>query len=156
MICVGVGQDSHRFLNEKSAKRFVIGGVTLDEIGLDADSDGDVILHAICNAITSITHVPILGDIAIKMCREGFTDSRRYVAEALKTLEQRQIVHIALTVELKKPRLQQHCIAIRQSVADILGIDASQVGLTCTSGNGLTDFGKGLGVQCFCNLTVTT
>lgn len=155
MISVGIGQDSHRFLTKKASKQFVIGGMTFDAIGLDADSDGDVVLHAICNAITSVTHVPILGDIAQKMCLQGVKDSRLYVAEALKTLKNRQIIHVALTVELKTPRLQSHCTAIRQSVADILGINAAQVGLTFTSGDELTDFGRGLGLQCFCVLTVT-
>ena len=155
-MIVGFGQDSHRFLKAKSKKKFIIGGVVFDnECGLDADSDGDVIFHAICNAITSITGVPILGDIAIKMCKEeGTTDSKAFVKAALETLSARKIVHVALSVEAKRPRMQMRCDEIRRAVAKCLGIEFNQVGLTFTSGDGLTDFGKGEGLQCFCILTV--
>src|SRR5262245_19197304 len=105
---VGIGQDSHRFLPEESAKLCVIGGVTFEEMpGLDADSDGDVILHAICNAITSLTGVPILGGLAIELChKDGITDSQVYLQRAMETLGKQKIQHVALTVEGKRPRMQ--------------------------------------------------
>jgi 2-C-methyl-D-erythritol 2,4-cyclodiphosphate synthase len=42
---------------------------------------------------------------------------------------------------------------MRQSIAKVMQLEISQVGLTVTSGNGLTDFGCGDGLQCFCILT---
>ncbi|MCB1117875.1 MAG: 2-C-methyl-D-erythritol 2,4-cyclodiphosphate synthase [Chlamydiia bacterium] len=151
----GLGQDSHRFLNEPSEKNFIIGGVVIDDApGLDADSDGDVVLHAICNAITSLTGVPILGGIAPKMCKQGITNSAEYLKEAVKTLGNSQISHIALSVEAKRPRLEKHIPAIRANVAKLLGLELSQVGMTCTSGDGLTDFGRGDGLQCLCILSL--
>lgn len=148
---VGLGQDSHRFLNESLEKKFIIGGVVIaDAPGLDADSDGDVVLHAICNAITSLTGVPILGGIAQEMCKSGITDSAEYLKEAAKTLRDGHITHVALSVEAKRPRLEKYIPAIRASVAKLLGLEVSQIGMTCTSGDGLTDFGRGEGLQCFC------
>lgn len=152
---VGLGQDSHRFLNESSEKKFTIGGIILDDApGLDADSDGDVVLHAICNAITSLTGVPILGGIALEMCKSGITDSAEYLKEAVKTLGKSHITHVALSVEAKRPRLEKHIPIIRANVAKLLGLELSQVGMTCTSGDGLTDFGRGEGLQCLCILTL--
>jgi hypothetical protein len=56
----GIGQDSHRFLPPDSSKPCIVGGVIFDGVpGLDADSDGDVVYHAICNAMTSLSGVPI-------------------------------------------------------------------------------------------------
>ncbi len=152
---VGIGQDSHRFLPNHSTKLCLIGGVVFEETpGLDADSDGDVVLHAICNAITSLTGVPILGKVAIELChKDGITDSRVYVQKALDTLGPHKIQHVALSIEGKRPRLQPRIDAIRATVATLLHIDFSQVGLTATSGDGLTDFGCGDGLQCFCILT---
>lgn len=152
---VGIGQDSHRFLSSDSAKPCVIGGVIFPDVpGLSADSDGDVILHAICNAITSLTHVPILGGIAIDLChKEGITDSQVYLARALETLGKQQISHVALTLEGKRPRFQARIDAVRAHVAGLLSVSVDQVGLTVTSGDGLTDFGCGDGLQCFCILT---
>jgi 2-C-methyl-D-erythritol 2,4-cyclodiphosphate synthase len=152
---VGIGQDSHRFLAIGTQKKCIIGGVIFDEApGLDADSDGDIVYHSICNAITSLTHVPILGDLAIKLCHEKkITDSQVFLEEALKTLGKQQIVHVALTIEGKQPRLQKKVDQVRQKVADVLKIKLDQVGLTVTSGDGLSDFGRGDGIQCFCILT---
>ncbi|MGL4540759.1 MAG: 2-C-methyl-D-erythritol 2,4-cyclodiphosphate synthase [Candidatus Rhabdochlamydia sp.] len=152
---VGIGQDSHRFLDPNSIKPCVIGGLIFQESpGLDADSDGDVVFHAICNAITSVTGVAILGDIAIKLChKDGVTDSEVYLEQALKTLGKQQTEHVALTIEGKRPRLQKRIDEMRASIARVMQIEISQVGLTVTSGDGLTDFGCGDGLQCFCILT---
>lgn len=152
---VGIGQDSHRFLKESGEKKCVIGGLVFEEVpGMEADSDGDIIFHAICNAVTSLTHVPILGDVAIDLCRnKGITDSQVYLERALKTLGAQTIEHVALTIEGKRPRLQKKSIEIRQNVAKVLGLLVDQVGITFTSGDGLTSFGQGEGLMCFCVLT---
>lgn len=152
----GIGQDSHRFLDDKTSKKCVIGGLIFDDApGLSADSDGDVVLHAICNAITTITHVPILGKIAIDLChKEGITDSAVYLERALETLDSKKIIHVALTIEAKRPRIQKHVDTMRNHVAGLLKINKEQVGITATSGDGLSDFGRGDGLQCFCVLTI--
>ena len=155
MYKTGLGQDSHRFLENDSKKPCVIGGITFpDAPGLDADSDGDVIFHSICNAITSVTHVSILGEIAPKLCKEqGITDSQVYLDEALKTLGKWKIAHIALSIEGKRPRFQKRAKEIRASVAKAIGISIDDVGITFTSGDELTSFGCGEGLQCFCIAT---
>lgn len=153
--CVGIGQDSHRFLSQDATKLCIIGGVIFeDSPGLAADSDGDVVFHAICNAITSLSGVPILGKVAIDLChKEGITDSGVYLARALETLSPKRIEHVALSIEGKRPRLQPRLQEMRQSVASSLHIELAQVGITATSGDGLTDFGCGEGLQCLCILT---
>jgi 2-C-methyl-D-erythritol 2,4-cyclodiphosphate synthase len=61
----GLGQDSHRFLPEESSKPCLLAGLVFEDApGMASDSDGDVIFHAICNAISSVTGVQILGGIA--------------------------------------------------------------------------------------------
>ncbi len=154
-IRTGIGQDSHRFLPEDSTKPCVIGGLIFEGVpGLSADSDGDVVLHAICNALTSVTHIPILGGIAIELChKHGITDSSVYLEKALDTLGKQHIEHIALTIEGKRPRLQARNLEMRLKVANLVRLDVDQVGITATSGDGLTDFGCGEGLQCFCILT---
>jgi 2-C-methyl-D-erythritol 2,4-cyclodiphosphate synthase len=152
---VGVGQDSHRFLDNLGGKPCVIAGLVFEGVpGLSADSDGDVVFHAICNAITSITHVPILGEIAIELCKQGVKDSGVYLEKALETLGQYTIAHVAITIEGARPKLQYYCDKMRENTAKCLGVDVSQVGMTFTSGDGLSDFGKGLGLMCFCLITV--
>ncbi len=154
-IRVGIGQDSHRFLPADSAKPCIIAGLIFNDCpGLSADSDGDVVFHAICNAITSITGVPILGGMAIDLChKDGITDSQVYLERAFATLKNIRIEHLALTIEAKRPRMQARIEEMRERVASVLSLSVSQVGITATSGDGLTDFGCGDGLQCFCVLT---
>ncbi len=154
-IRTGIGQDSHRFLPADSAKPCVVAGLIFEDTpGLSADSDGDVVYHAICNAISSVTGVPILGGIAIDLChKDGITDSQVFLEKALETLKKQKIEHVALTIEGKRPRFQARNLEMRLKIAHVLGIDVCQVGLTVTSGDGLTDFGCGDGLQCFCVMT---
>ncbi|HSX10713.1 MAG TPA: 2-C-methyl-D-erythritol 2,4-cyclodiphosphate synthase [Chlamydiales bacterium] len=151
----GIGQDSHRFLPADSTKPCTIGGVIFEDVpGLDADSDGDIVYHAMCNAITSLSGVPILGDIARDLCRkDGITDSQVYLEEALKTLGAQKIVHVALSIEGKRPYFDEKIVQMRKKIASVLKIKPAAVGITATSGDGLTDFGCGDGLQCLCVMT---
>lgn len=156
VFLTGLGQDSHRFLLEKGSKPCIVAGILFEkEPGLDADSDGDVVFHAITNAITAITHVPILGHIAIDLCKEGITDSAIYLEKALETLKEYTINHIALSIEGKRPKFQNRSIKMRESVAKQLHLRIDQVGMTFTSGDGLTSFGKGEGLSCFALISVS-
>jgi 2-C-methyl-D-erythritol 2,4-cyclodiphosphate synthase len=154
VVKVSIGQDSHRFDFGNSEKSLVLGGVEFDGIPLLGNSDADVILHAITNAVSSITGVNILGEVADKICLEdGITDSRVYLFEALKYFNG-TISHISLSIECSQPKISPKIALMKKSIAGLLSINESAVGITATSGEGLTDFGKGLGVQCFCILTV--
>lgn len=154
-IRTGIGQDSHRFLPSDSSKPCVIAGVIFDDApGFNANSDGDVVLHAICNAITSLTGVLILGALADDLClKDGITDSEVYLLEAMKTMGNQKISHIAITLEGKKPKFKEKLIEMRKNIARIMKLDITEVGITATSGEGLTDFGCGDGVQCFAIVT---
>lgn len=153
----GIGQDSHRFLPPDTSKPCVIGGLIFEDVpGFKANSDGDVVLHAICNAISSVSHVLVLGGVADELClKDGITDSEVYVKEAVKTLGSWKIENVALSIEAKKPKMKERFTELRENVARILEIDVTKVGVTATSGEGLTDFGCGDGVQCFCTIAVT-
>ena len=155
LIRTGLGQDSHRFLDSESTKSCILGGVVFENTpGLSANSDGDVIFHAICNAISSLTGTLILGDVADKLCLEqGITDSQVYLEEAIKYLGKQKISHIAISLECKRPKIKDKIPEIRKNIAVITNLDTSQIGLTATTGESLTSFGLGEGIQCFCIIT---
>lgn len=152
----GIGKDSHRFLAPDASKPCVIGGVIFDDLpGFHANSDGDVVFHAICNALTSVTGIPILGGIADELCvNNGITDSSVYLQEGLKTLEAVKITHVAIAIEGKRPKLQNRVLEMREKVASVMGLQVDQVGITATSGEGLTSVGQGDGVSCTVILSV--
>lgn len=150
---VGIGQDSHRFDFEEKNKKLILGGIIFEGPALKGNSDSDVVLHAITNAISGVTCKNILGKIADEMCQDGIIDSREYVKEALKYLNEK-IVHISITIEGKIPKISPKVEKMRESIANLLGINNKQVGITATTGESLTEFGKGNGISVFAILTV--
>ncbi|WP_213358024.1 2-C-methyl-D-erythritol 2,4-cyclodiphosphate synthase [Chlamydiifrater phoenicopteri] len=157
IVKTGIGQDSHRFLPEGSSKPCILGGVIFENVpGFHANSDGDVIFHALCNALTSITQNIILGKVADDLLNSrGITDSGVYLKEAVKGLKSnQQISHVAITLEGSRPRFLPKIELIRESVSSFLGVSLESIGITATSGEGLSDYGCGDGVQCFCIITV--
>lgn len=161
-----IGQDSHRFEEagaavdvrdgEREARTLTLGGVRFPgEAPLRGASDADVALHALCNAISGATGCNILGAVADRMLlEEGITDSAAYVKAAMEHLAGDKIVHVSFSIECARPIISPRIAEMRESVAKILGIGARDVCVTATSGEGLTDFGRGLGVQVFCVVTV--
>lgn len=147
-----IGQDSHRF-EESPGKPLILGGVVFPgEPGLLANSDGDVVLHAITNAVSGITGQNILGKIADEMCQSGITDSAEYLRKALEFLHGR-VSHVSLSMECLRPKISPMIPEMREHIAGLLGVAPSAIGITATTGEGLTDCGKGLGISVLCILT---
>ena len=156
MIKVGIGQDSHKFDRQKSTKPLILGGVIFEhETSLLGNSDSDVVLHAITNAISGISGTNILGEISDTMCRQGITDSKYYVLEALKTLGDFEVCHLSISIECKKPIVTPRIVDMKRSIASLVGIDEKDIGITATSGEGLTAFGRGEGIQVFSIVTAS-
>jgi 2-C-methyl-D-erythritol 2,4-cyclodiphosphate synthase len=153
---VGIGQDSHRFDFSNKEKKLILGGVVFDDCPpLDGNSDADVILHSITNAISGVTCVNILGKISDDMClNKGIKDSREYLKEALKYLNESRIVHVSISIECQIPKITPKIPEIRSSISKLLEIPENCVGITATSGEGLTQFGQGRGIQVFSCITV--
>ncbi|MCQ2482515.1 MAG: 2-C-methyl-D-erythritol 2,4-cyclodiphosphate synthase [Clostridia bacterium] len=147
-----IGQDSHRFTESVTNDAgIVLGGITIpSQRNIEANSDGDVLLHAVTNAISGATGVNILGKRADELCiKEGIKDSKVYLNEALKYLNKTRLIHISISVECLYPKLSPYIEDIKTNIAELLDISVSQVGLTATTGEGLTEFGKGNGIQVF-------
>ncbi len=155
---VAIGQDSHRFVADgqaDAARPLMLAGVVIPGApALAGNSDADVILHAVTNAVSGITGVNILGAVADRMClEEGIQDSAVFLQEALRHLNGFLPTHLSITVEAARPHLAPHIQRMKARLAALLSLDVEQIGLTATSGEGLTAYGRGLGIQVFCVLT---
>jgi len=153
---MGFGQDSHKFAPKN--KKLILGGYTIpNEIGLEANSDGDVILHALFNAISSAIGEKSLGYYADEMHKKGTADSKEYLKVILNKLNQKnlKINNVSISVEALKPRLDRYTDRITDSLSKMLNIKKEKIGITCTSGEGLSPFGQGKGMQCFAVVSVT-
>lgn len=158
---VAMGEDSHRF-TEDPQKALVLAGVEIpDTPGFLANSDGDLIFHATCHALAALGGLdPVLGPPADKLCKEdGITDSRRFLDLQLAQLKEQvpsiRLEHCSVSLEGKRPYLYCHLPALRKALGEALDLAPGSVGITATTGEGLTDVGKGLGMACRVILTAS-
>lgn len=85
--------------------------------------------------------------------KTGTTDSEEYLKEALKYLDNK-IVHLSISIECLVPKISPKIEEMRKNIARILNISENQIGITATTGEGLTEFGKGNGISVFSCITV--
>lgn len=146
---VGFGTDSHRFSDAE--KPLILAGIHLaNHRGLAANSDGDVILHALFNALSQSIGERSIGYYCDKLYKEGITDSKQYITTVLTMLAEKgyTINNVGIMLECKTPQIDPFVALMKQSLSSLLFIEEHAIGITATSGEGLTDFGRGLGIQC--------
>ena len=113
-------------------------------------------MHALCNALCSAVGKGSLGEYADKMCEKGIKDSKEYVKEAHSYVKKagHRINNVSIAVEAKRPRLEKYTADIKRVISRLLGLKPGMIGLTFTSGEGLTAFGRGEGIQAFAIVTI--
>ncbi len=132
----GIGHDSHPFGPGGPLR---LGGVTIDGAPrLVGHSDGDVVLHAVCEALLGATGQGDLGRLfpADSRTRAGI-DSVELVTDVLRRVEAAgwRPTTVDLTVVAARPRLAGHLDPMRDSIADLLGLARSAVNVKASTGN---------------------
>jgi len=135
---IGYGWDSHEF---KAGIPLRIGGVTLAHThGLGGHSDGDVLLHALTDALLGAMAAPDIGTLFPPSdAKWKGADSALFLREALKRVSAAgySIVNVDSTLILDVPKIGPHAVAIRESVAKLLRIPADCVGLKAKTPEGM-------------------
>ena len=135
---IGYGFDSHEF---KPGIPLKIGGVTLPHPhGLGGHSDGDVLLHALTDALLGAIAGPDIGTLFPPSDPKWKgADSAIFLQEALKRLREAgyAVGNVDSTLVLAAPKIVPHAAAIRENVAKLLGIPAGAVGLKAKTPEGL-------------------
>ncbi len=147
MMRAGLGVDSHRF---EPGRPLILGGVDIpNEEGLAGHSDADVLTHAIVDALLGAA---ALGDIG-----QHFPDTEPRFRDAdslelLRAVVVRlgehgfRIVHVDATVLMERPKLAPYRDAMRETLADGLGISTGHVNVKATTGERMGFVGRGEGV----------
>ena len=135
---IGFGWDSHEF---KAAIPLKIGGVTLPHThGLGGHSDGDVLLHAVTDALLGAIAGPDIGTLFPPSDPQWKgTDSAVFLREAWKRVQSAgyAIENVDSTLILMTPKIGPHASAIRDNVAKLLGISPDRVGLKAKTPEGM-------------------
>jgi 2-C-methyl-D-erythritol 2,4-cyclodiphosphate synthase len=137
-IRIGYGFDSHEFRPGIPLK---IGGITLThDKGLGGHSDGDVLLHAITDALLGAIAAPDIGALFPPSDPKWKgADSSVFLREALKRVASAGygVTNVDASLILAAPKIGPHAPEIRARVADLLGIEAGCVGLKAKTPEGL-------------------
>jgi 2-C-methyl-D-erythritol 2,4-cyclodiphosphate synthase len=135
---IGYGFDSHEF---RPGIPLRIGGVTLaHDKGLGGHSDGDVLLHAITDALLGAVAAPDIGALFPPSDPKWKgADSVIFLREALKRVRDGgyDIANLDATLILAAPKIGPHATAIRLRVAELLGVHCDCVGLKAKTPEGL-------------------
>lgn len=148
----GLGIDSHSFENQTliSAKKCMLCGIEIkNSPAFKGNSDADVALHAISNAILSALGKNSFSSIADKLCKKGITDSSVYLQKILDILqiEEKKILHISLTFEGKSPKVEKYFTKFRTKLSKLLCLSPEKIGLNATTGEGLDGYAQGNGMK---------
>lgn len=149
-MLIGHGYDAHCFAPNR---RLVLGGVHIEhDQGLAAHSDGDVVVHALCDALLGAAG---LGDIGHHFpdhdSQYQGIDSRILLCRVLETLHQEGLraQNADLTVVAQTPRLAPHIPLMRHRLAADLQLDLRRVNVKATTTEGMGFTGRGEGIACF-------
>jgi 2-C-methyl-D-erythritol 2,4-cyclodiphosphate synthase len=137
-IRIGYGWDSHEF---KSGVPLKIGGVQLPyPKGLGGHSDGDVLLHAITDALLGAVAAPDIGTLFSPSdpAWKG-ADSALFVGEAVRRVKDAGygIVNVDATLILAQPKLASYADEIRQRISELLGVSGSRIGIKAKTPEGM-------------------
>jgi 2-C-methyl-D-erythritol 2,4-cyclodiphosphate synthase len=155
-IRIGHGYDVHKF---GGAGPIVIAGVEIDhDMGLIAHSDGDVVLHSLCDAL--------LGALALGDIGKHFpdtdpnlagVDSRELLRHVYKlvTDKQFQLGNLDLTIVAQAPKMAPHIELMRENIAKDLGADISQINVKATTTEKLGFAGRKEGIAAYAVVLLT-
>lgn len=144
---VGFGYDVHQL---EEGRKFVLGGVAIPFTkGPVAHSDGDVLIHALCDALLGAAS---LGDIGVHFPDNDpefkGVDSKVLLRMVIEKLEAKffQVVNIDSTVSLQRPKLKDYVPIMQQTLGRILKIESEDISIKATTTENLGFVGREEGI----------
>jgi len=147
---IGHGIDAHKF---SAGRELILGGVSIDyPQGMAAHSDGDVVIHALCDALLGAA---ALGDIGVHFppSDDSFKniDSRVLLKQVMAMLSKQslKVGNADITIVAEAPKLASYLPKMKALLVGDLNIDSSQINIkaTTTEGMGYTGRGEGIAVH---------
>ena len=149
MYRVGIGYDVHKLEEENE---LILGGVSIPyHKGTVAHSDGDVVIHAICDAILGAAS---LGDIGhfFPDNDDKYKDinSKILLKEVFKMIEKLgySIVNVDVSIILEEPKLKDHLNEMKFEISNCIKVSKENINIKATTSEKLGFVGRGEGVAC--------
>ena len=147
-IRVGHGYDVHALAE---GLRLVLGGVEIEHTkGCVAHSDGDVAIHAICDALLGALAAGDIGKLFPDTSEEfRGIDSKILLRRVTDLVEERgyKISHVDCTIAMQRPKLRPHIDAMREALASTMGLECDRVSVKATTTEHLGFEGREEGVS---------
>ncbi|MGH8428234.1 MAG: 2-C-methyl-D-erythritol 2,4-cyclodiphosphate synthase [Gammaproteobacteria bacterium] len=146
-VRIGQGFDTHRF---GDGDHLMLGGVRIaHERGVIAHSDGDVVLHALADALLGAAALGDIGGLFPDTDPHwAGADSRGLLADVMRRVRERgwRVVNADCTVLAERPKVAPHVPAMRAAIASVLGVDESAVNVKGTTMEKMGFLGRGEGI----------
>jgi 2-C-methyl-D-erythritol 2,4-cyclodiphosphate synthase len=146
-IRVGSGFDAHRLV---PGRRLVLGGVEIPfDLGLEGHSDGDCLLHALCDAMLGAAAAGDLGGhFPSSDPRWKGTASTVFLKEVARVVDQKGYLmeNLDVTVIAERPAIAPHIQKIREGLGRALGIPVDRISVKAKTADGLGAVGAGQGI----------
>src|SRR5437870_8613761 len=130
----GIGYDVHQLVE---GRKLVLGGVEIPHSkGLDGHSDADVVMHAICDAVLGAIGERDIGSFFPNTDpRWKNAPSKRFLHEAAQQVgfQNGKINNVDATIIAQAPKIAPHIDAMKENIAEALGITLKQVGIKATT-----------------------
>jgi len=147
MVHVGIGYDVHALV---AGRKLILGGVEIPHTkGLEGHSDADALMHAICDAILGALGEPDIGHFFPNTDpRWKNVPSKTFLVEAANQAAKRgaKIVNIDATVIAQAPKIYPHIAAMKNHIANALGIPEKKVGVKATTNELMGFIGREEGI----------
>jgi len=141
---VGIGYDIHRFVD---GRPLILGGIEIPHIkGLEGHSDGDALLHAICDAILGAAGLNDIGhQFPVNDDRYLNISSEELLKEVSKKIRSKglRVEYVDSVIILEEPKIAPFKDSMRQGIASSLGIDMDSVSVKATTQEGIGAIGRG-------------
>ncbi len=155
LIKIGSSMDIHQLV---AKRKLILGGITIpSKFGPKAHSDGDVVFHALTEAMLGALGMGDLGDhFPPSEKKYKDYDSSRFVTKVYELVKKEgyKINNIDISIILEKPKLINYKTKIRNNIAKLLKIKSNQVNVKAGSAEKLGDIGKGKGIVAFVTLLI--
>jgi 2-C-methyl-D-erythritol 2,4-cyclodiphosphate synthase len=157
MFRIGIGNDTHRLVE---GRPLMLGGVHVAyERGGEGHSDADALLHAISDAILGAL---CEGDLGVHFPDSDpqwkDVSSSQLLSQVVSRMHElgKHIVNVDATIMIEEPKMRPYVLAMRENIAEIMGVELACVSVKAKTGEGLDAVGQGLAVSAQAVVLITS